>query len=161
MGQWQNLAPGIPECDNTPSPRQSGSCQTMDRNMHEPTWTHMWNGTRALLTTGPFKEERQRCMPTTCLMLPWQCNRCSSLASCYTGMCPMSPSPEMPLLRVGQTQVQSQGPCLCSAHTQGPCTRKSTAVISSLPPLKAQNTHHSTGSGGLRQEARVLTIKER
>lgn len=90
MGQWQNLAPGIPECDNTPSPHQPGRCRTMDRNMHESTWTHMWNGTRALLTTGPFKEERQRCMPTTCLMLPWQCNRCSSLASRYTGMCPMT-----------------------------------------------------------------------
>lgn len=114
MGQWQNLAPGSSECDNTPPPRQPGSCQTMDRNMHEPTWTHMWNGTGTLLTTGPFKKEKQECMPSTCLMLPSQCNRCSSLASCYTGMYPMSPSPEM--LRVGQNQVQSQGPCVLSPY---------------------------------------------
>lgn len=77
------------------------------------------------------------------------------LASCYNW-----DVPNMSLPR-GQTQVQSQGPCLCSAHTQGPCTRKSTAAISSLPPLKAQNTHQHTGCVSLRQVARVLIIKER
>lgn len=138
MGQWQNLAQESPECDNTPSPHQPGSCRTMDRNMHEPTWTHVeWD--KDSLNYWPFqgiktKMHAQHWPDATIAMQPLF----------FPGFMLYWDVPNMSLPR-GQTQVQSQGSCLCWVHTQGPCTRKSTVAISCLPPRKAQNTHQHTG----------------